>query len=380
MKIVCFSEIQWRYVRTRKQQILSRLPADWEVLFLSSVVKGKRNNFRPERDGRVVHVCVPALKNFPQRSIRALFFIPPVRFLWHCLLFLWLNVIFRMTGFHTRDRVFYVSNIYYNAVLPLLSRKLLLYDCNDDPMSFPNAPSWAEKYFWGLVRSADVIVAVTKGLVELLERAGAGDVRHIGNGVDYDLFVEAAQAGIPDEMKELGQPVFGYSGAIAPWFDVELLREVAAAFPEAAIVLLGPLYNELKAVIAEIERESGNVRYLGIKPYETLGSYMAAMDVCLIPLRMNKLMRLADPNKLYEYASVGRPIVTMMFSDEMEEFGGFIYLARSREEFLEKIRTALSRGADGERLKRFAKERSWQARADEMAALIEERLTGRGEC
>jgi hypothetical protein len=88
VKIVCFSEIQWRYVRTRKQQILTRLPGDREILFLSSVVKGKRNNFRPERDGRVVHACVPAPKNFPQKPLRLLFSIPLVRFLYNCVLFL----------------------------------------------------------------------------------------------------------------------------------------------------------------------------------------------------------------------------------------------------------------------------------------------------
>lgn len=372
MKIVCFSEIQWRYVRTRKQQILTRLPGDREILFLSSVVKGKRNNFRPERDGRVVHVCVPALKNFPQKWLRALFSIPPARFVYNCFLFLWLSVILRMTGFHTKDRVFYVSNIYYARILPLLGRKLLLYDCNDDPMSFPNAPAWAGKYFRRLVRSADIIVSVSRGLVELLERSGARDVRHIGNGVDFDLFVGAARAGVPDEMKEFTGSILGYCGAIAPWFDLELLRMVAVAFPDASIVLLGPVFNELKGPIEEIERETGNVHYLGVKPYETLGSYVASMDVCLIPLEQNELMRLADPNKLYEYASVGKPIVTMLFSEEMEEFGDFIYLARTREEFVEKVQTALSERADSEKLVAFARRRSWQARSEEMAALIDD--------
>ena len=59
MKIICFSEIQYRYVKTRKQQILSRFPDDWKILFLSSVVAGKKNNFLPQRDGRIVHLCIP---------------------------------------------------------------------------------------------------------------------------------------------------------------------------------------------------------------------------------------------------------------------------------------------------------------------------------
>jgi glycosyltransferase involved in cell wall biosynthesis len=241
-------------------------------------------------------------------------------------------------------------------------------------MSFPNTPAWAARYFSALVRSADIVVAVSTGLVELLERSGAREVRHIGNGVDYELFATAARTGIPDEMKELSRPVLGYCGAIAPWFDLELLRMVAAAFPDASIALLGPVLSELRGAVGEIEHESGNVRYLGVKAYETLGAYVAAMDVCLIPLERSELMRLADPNKLYEYASVGRPIVSMLFSEEMEALGDLIYLARTREEFVEKVGTALARGADREKLTGFARRHSWQARADEMAALIDSRL------
>jgi glycosyltransferase involved in cell wall biosynthesis len=373
VKIVCFSEIQWRYVRTRKQQILSRLPADWEILFLSSVVRGKPNNYKPMRDGRIVHACVPAMKNFPQKPVQALFSLPPVRFLWNAIVFLWLAVVFRATGFHTRDRVFYVSNIYYSAILPLLERLLMLYDCNDDPLSFPNAPRWARGYFDKLVRTADVIVAVSRGLVEVLRAAGAERVHHIGNGVDYDLFAGAAGGEAPCEMRALRRPVLGYSGAIAPWFDLELLGMIVSAFPDATVALLGPVYPELRGAIEELERTTEVVRYLGVKPYEELGAYLAAMDVCMIPLRRNELMRLADPNKLYEYAAVGRPIVTMRFSEEMDEVSGFVYLARTREEFVAMLRKALSAGsAHAEQLRAYAKQRSWQARADEIANLIRE--------
>ena len=137
MKIVCFSEIQWRYVRTRKQQILSRFPADREILFLSTIVRGRKSNFRPERDGNVIHACVPVLKNFPQKWAKALFSFPPARFLWNAMLFVWLKCLMRATGFQSSDRIFYVSNVYYASVLPLLPRKLMLYDCNDDPLSSP---------------------------------------------------------------------------------------------------------------------------------------------------------------------------------------------------------------------------------------------------
>lgn len=378
MKVVCFSEIQWRYVRTRKQQMISRFPADWEVLFLSSVVAGKKNNFRPERDGRVTHVCVPAFKNFPQKSLRALFSFPPARLLWNAVILVWVKTILLMTGFSGRERVLFVSNIYYSAILPFFPRTILLYDCNDDPLEFPGAPKWARGYFTRLARAADVVVAVSGGLVKRLAGAGVGKVHRIGNGVDYDLFVKAMASGEPGEIAGIRRPRLGYSGAIAPWFDMELLDMVASSFPEASIVLFGPLFEGRRRELDLLREKRGNVHYLGSIPYERLGAYTGSMDVCMIPLQMNELMRMADPNKIYEYAAVGKPIVTFRFSEDMDDLSGMIYLAGTRAEFIEKIRAALESGADRARLREYAMRCSWQARSDAMVALIRSAAASRG--
>ncbi|HSG27247.1 MAG TPA: glycosyltransferase, partial [Candidatus Krumholzibacterium sp.] len=370
MKIVCFSEIQWRYVRTRKQQIIRRFPKDWEILFLSSVVAGKENNFRPMREGNITHVCVPAIKNFPQKSLRALFSFPPVRFLWNVVLFLWVKAVMSFTGFSGRERVFFVSNIYYAAILPFLGRRFILYDCNDDPLEFPNAPKWAPGYFTGLVGISDAISTVSRGLESLLHEMGARDVEYIGNGVDFDLFMEAIKTGIPEEMKGLRRPVLGYSGAIAEWFDLELLDMIAGAYTDASIVLFGPLFAPLKGDLEEMIDRRGNIFYLGSKPYEKLGAYIASLDVCMIPLRMNRLMRMADPNKLYEYAASGRPIVTYRFAPEMDDLRDLVYLADDREEFVDKVGIALREGADRDRLVEFARSCSWDERARAMVDLI----------
>jgi teichuronic acid biosynthesis glycosyltransferase TuaH len=377
MKVICFSEIQWRYVRTRKQQVLSRLPENWDVLFLSSFAKGRPNNFLPQQDGRVTHVCLPIFKNFPPGAVGALFSLAPVRFLWNVALLFWVNVVFLMTGFHRADRVFYVSNIYYAAILPFLKRSLMFYDCNDDHLAFPNTPAWAKGYYHRLVRSADYALAVSTRLAELLAEAGAREIQLVGNGVDYDLFRRAAESGVPEEMRSLAHPIIGYSGVVAQWFDFELLDLVAASFPEASIVLVGPIFADRAEALRELGSRRVNVHHLGSKPYERLGAYIAAMDVCIIPLVPNELMRSADPNKLYEYAACGRPIVTMKHSKDIEAWGSIVSVATSHEDFVEKIRGALASGTDEERLKEFARTRSWQARADEIASLIVRHLEQR---
>ncbi len=370
MKIVCFSEIQWRYVRTRKQQILSRFPDDWEILFLSTVVAGKKNNFLPRREGRVTHLCVPVMKNFPQPSLRFLFSLPPVRFMWNILVYLWVAVAMAATGFSGRGRVFYVSNIYYARVLPLLRRRLMLYDCNDYPMGFPGTPEWAEGYFRKLVSHADLVVAVSEGLINKLKELGVSKVHHIPNGVDYSLFREAAEGGTPAEMEDLPSPVLGYAGSIAEWFDMELVRRISEKFSNGCVVLIGPVFQSRREELDEMLRERSNVYHLGPKPYRELGAYVSSFDVSLIPLRVTELRRMADPNKLYEYSSVEKPIVTMLFSTDMKKYGDFVYLAEDEDQFIKGVSRALKEGVDRDKMRKFALSSSWQSRANDMAELI----------
>lgn len=372
MRIVCFSEIQWRYVRTRKQQVLARFPADWKILFLSTIVRGRPNNLLPKRDGNVVHLCVPVFKNFPQKALRALFSFPPARFLWNVLLLVWVKTVLLLTGFAGRERAFYVSNPYYAAILPFFPRRTMLYDCNDDICSFPGAPGWCPAYFSRLARDADIVTAVSRGLAGKLTRAGAGEVRVIGNGVDFEQFERSASGPPPAELAGMPRPLIGYAGAIAEWFDFDLVARLARRFEEGTVVLIGPVYRSVEERARRLDREAGNVLLAGPRPYEELGGWLAAMDVCIIPLVPNELRRMADPNKLYEYAAVGRPIVTFPYSESIEALKGLVRVARGAEDFVRGVEEAVEKGADGEALKAFAGSRSWQSRADELGSLLED--------
>jgi glycosyltransferase involved in cell wall biosynthesis len=219
---------------------------------------------------------------------------------------------------------------------------------------------------------ADVITAVSSGLVQLLEDAGASDVRRLGNGVDYELFNRAAAGEAPRDIAELAKPVIGYVGAIGDWFDFGLVERLAAAFPSGSIALVGPVYRGVRGRAERMTHGDGKVVLLGPKPYESLGGYIAAMDVCIVPLVRSGFRRAADPNKLYEYASLGKPVVTFAFSEDIAALGEQFYLARDEDSFIAQVQAALERGADEERLRTFARQHSWQAIADEMVGLIEE--------
>ena len=163
--------------------------------------------------------------------------------------------------------------------------------------------------------------------------------------------------------------------------DAELVRRCLRGDGEAFRPLVekyqGVLFNVAYRMVHDREDARDLAQGAFVKAYEKLGSYIAAMDVCVIPLKVNDLMRSADPNKLYEYAACGRPIVTMKHSEDLEPLRGMIHLAGSHDEFIEGIRLALAAGANGEKLLEFARSRSWQARADEIASLIRESIARR---
>jgi glycosyltransferase involved in cell wall biosynthesis len=179
---------------------------------------------------------------------------------------------------------------------------------------------------------------------------------------------------MPEDMSGLGRPVIGYVGAIAQWFDFELVETIAKRFPGASVALIGPVFREVEGRAGRLADERMNVVFLGERSYDDLGAYLSSMDVCIIPLEANELRRLADPNKLYEYSAAGRPIVTMAYSEYVESLDGLVYVARTRGEFVDKVEEALAKGDDSEALREFARARSWQSRADLMAGLIDRAL------
>jgi len=111
MKIVFFSEIKWQYLRTRKQQIVRRFPADWQILFIEPYTAGKPNSFRVQWDKNVGFVTLPYFKNFPQSWMQALVSFKFVRAGVILFASLWAAVLIRRSGFQHADLIM-VSNVY----------------------------------------------------------------------------------------------------------------------------------------------------------------------------------------------------------------------------------------------------------------------------
>jgi glycosyltransferase involved in cell wall biosynthesis len=378
VRVVVFSEVKWRYMRTRKGFLIAHFPPDWQILFLEPMNRQAKSHWWPVRDGRVTAATLPVLK--PSTTVpllNRLLGMRIVRGLINLLVWLWTAVLLAGWG-RGRPRVFYLSNVLCTPVARRLRRDLFLYDCNDDPLGFSTSPDWVAPYLDQTLRTADVVVSCSRSLARRLLARVDRSVEVIGNGADVERFAAPVEPSRVDpRIRELTRPRIGYAGAISNWFDFELVGEVAGAHAEVPVVLMGPVAPDQQARAAALRERHPNVVMTGAIPYHDLPHQVGELDVCLIPFRRGGETDVLNPNKLYEYLAAGRTVVTLAYSEDIEAFGEWVRIARSREEFVELVGRALTSPDDPVRQRAVGARHGWDARAAEMVALIEAGLSGR---
>lgn len=189
--------------------------------------------------------------------------------------------------------------------------------------------------------------------------------KHLPNAGDFELFSSArSQAdGPPPGDVIRGRAALGYWGSLepdyAPWFDWELLDYVASQRPDWEINLIGPAREQFHA-----PRERQNIHYLGPRKLQELPAYLAAFDVCLVPFRRGALSAAVDPIKIYEYLAGGKPVVAANLPEVRGRPG--VWCTEGEQQFVEAIEEALDSPPDGEALRAFARENSWEQRARQL--------------
>ena len=264
----------------------------------------------------------------------------------------------------------------YNAgYLDLFPRARILYEYIDELEVFTDYPLDELTYqHERLLRTADVVSATAMNLHERV-RTLRPDAVLAPNAVDYAFFRRGLEttAEPPQDLAEWlqpGRPVVGYYGALAQWFDFELLTDVARRLPGWQFVLIGPDYD---GSAARLKRDPlPNVVWLGPRPYERIPSYAKYMDVLTIPFRLNPVTHATSPLKLFEYMCARKPIVTT----PMRESARYpvVLTAATADEFVAALHRARELAQDPEyldRLDRTARENTWDARAQRLLQALE---------
>ena len=242
------------------------------------------------------------------------------------------------------------------------------YDCMDEWNTFKNV---GERFLIKekeLVEAADLVTVTAEVLFSKWEKT-AKHCLTVRNACDYEHFSKTGKSNLLSDVKK---PIVGFFGGIADWVDVDLVAYAATQRKEWSFVLLGDVYTDVSAI-----EKLPNVFLLGSKPYEEMPAYLHQFDVCTIPFKKNKVTEAADPVKLYEYLSSGKPVVARDL-EAIREYVDVIYLFESKEAFVTSIEKGLAESDPEIREKRksLAASNTWHVRTEVMEAEIQ-RLYGK---
>jgi glycosyltransferase involved in cell wall biosynthesis len=219
-------------------------------------------------------------------------------------------------------------------------------------------------YDMKLKANADITVYVNQSLYEQ-EADQCKSAFFLDHGVDYELFSSSeGNREMPAEMAKIKKPIVGYFGTMADYkFDVEFVGKVADLLPEFSFVFIGHISQESQDMFT---RE--NIYILPKQPYERIPLFGKCFDVAILPWRINKWTKAANPIKLKEYLALGKPIVSTPAFSELKSYLDVVYEAATLEDFAHCIKKAYSE--DNAELIRKRRERialsSWDSKAELM--------------
>ena len=249
-----------------------------------------------------------------------------------------------------------------------------VYDCMDELSKFRGAPPSIIEREAALLKMADVVFAGGRKLCEAKSRYN-GNCHFYGCGVDVEHFGKALQkaTAVPEDVRQLCEPILGFFGVVDERMDYALLAKLADAKPNWSIVIIGPM---TKVDQASIPRRP-NLHWLGGRDYAQLPNYCKAFDVCLMPFALNEATEYINPTKALEYMAAGREIVSTAVPDVVRNFGEIVKIAGSHEEFISQCEQAISQRNE-EAIARgieMARANSWESIVSKLEKHVHEAIT-----
>jgi glycosyltransferase involved in cell wall biosynthesis len=171
-------------------------------------------------------------------------------------------------------------------------------------------------------------------------------------------------AGIP-------HPRVGMVGILSRETDHELLNKVAQEISECEVVFIGGGTTHSNLLHPRI-------RKLGMKPYDQIPAYIAALDVGLSVYRVTPATKCMDSMKVYEYLAAGKPVVATP-SQEHGRKSPHVCVAADAQDFVAAVRCLVRQKrspGESETLSQSVGMHDWSNRVSEMLNCLEDKTTG----
>lgn len=259
-----------------------------------------------------------------------------------------------------------------------LNERFVIYDCVDDYVDYPiyhfdEDNERIRRDEIDLLARADLVTTSSKPLFDRKSKSNP-NTHYVPNVADAVHFARAGEGKvhIPPDIRNLPKPRVGFAGAVENYkLDTGLLSYVSDIRPDWQIVLIGPAESgnpELSALTTK-----PNVCLLGPRPYEELPNYLAAMDVLVIPYRLNEYTKDCFPIKFFEYLATGKPVICT----ELPALAGYretVTLVSDPAGFVAAVEEALAGKQDDTRQSRIslAFDNTWEKRIGKLLNLIAE--------
>lgn len=351
-----FGVIEWNF-RYQRPQHLSTLISQFKhrVFYISSrFVSDMRAGFEIiplDSEGRLfeVYLYVPSSPNIYE--------LPPTEVQLSALrssigqVVRWAN---------SRGVISFVQHAFWCDIASSIPNNKLVYDCIDWHEGFDNNGTGILELERRLFSKSDLVVTTSTWLNDyVLNHAKNTEI--IRNACEYNLFSTEPTVQYKDPNN---RKIIGYYGAIAGWFDIDLIALVAERFHDCCILLVGADTIGAKKKLDKYK----NVVFVGEVRYIELPYYLWAFDVALLPFKVIPLTLATNPVKVYEYLSAGKQVVSVDLP-EILEFGSLVKIGRSPEEFVKKIQDCLNIGGNSEQYeasRAFAQTQTWRHRCTQL--------------
>lgn len=243
----------------------------------------------------------------------------------------------------------------------------LIYEYIDELEIFHMYGPDMEKDHQELLKKADVTVCTATKLFNQVKDKAKNPIISTNAG-DYEFFIKTNEFEINKLIKEKIKNydcILGYYGAVAQWFDYELIKKVANKRKKWLWVIIGINYDGTldKSGILDLE----NVLYIPPQPYKMLPTFLKAFDVATIPFIINEITLSTSPVKLFEYMASGKPILTSKMPECLKYKSVKTY--KDDNEFIDIVEKFIELKKDDiywEFLNLDAKYNTWDAKTDEI--------------
>ncbi len=391
MHIILFSPIPYTHLHQRPQKLADRLVASGDVVtfvepsawrayrggpltgFLAAVARGVWYYLCAAWIPGRGHARIDSPQH-PELRRRPIPLGIPINRTGSAVLNAWIRRVYRaflerevLPSGERATAVALVEEPYWGGIVRSDDVRALCYDCIDDVSVYVgrNTRKRYAECERELINAASSIF-VTSAVLEADLRSRIRDRRivRLPNGVDAREFAARAADPLPEALSRIPRPRAGYVGYLGPWLDYQLLDTVVRDLNDVQFVFAGPVddaagFRKLSA--------HANFHWIGVLPHTAVPSVVQALDCCLIPFANGPIARSTNPLKLYEYFSLGKPVVTTPLT-ELEPFraGELVYWAQSPDEFVKGIRASFTE-TDQKRIaarRAVAEQNTWDTRVD----------------